>query len=44
MLIDERDPPGDIGIASTRADTLMKTLDDRVRVARAALALADSLA
>jgi LPPG:FO 2-phospho-L-lactate transferase len=43
MLIDERDPPGEIGIASARADTLMKTLDDRARVARAALALADSL-
>lgn len=43
MLIDERDPPGDIGIASARADTLMKTLDDRIRVARDALALADSL-
>lgn len=43
MLIDERDPPGDIGITSARADTLMKTPDDRVRVARAALALADSL-
>lgn len=43
MLIDERDPPGDIGIASARADTLMKTLDDRIGVARAALALADSL-
>jgi LPPG:FO 2-phospho-L-lactate transferase len=43
MLVDERDPPGDIGITSARADTLMKTLDDRVRVARAALVLADSL-
>lgn len=43
MLVDERDPPGDIGVASARSDTLMKTLDDRVRVASDALALADSL-
>lgn len=43
LLVDERDPPGDPGIASARADTLMTTLDDRVRVARAALALADQL-
>jgi LPPG:FO 2-phospho-L-lactate transferase len=43
MLVDERDPPADIGIASARTDTLMTTLEDRVRVARAALALADSL-
>lgn len=43
LLIDERDPPGDPGIAHARADTLMHDLDDRIRVARAALALADSL-
>ena len=43
LLIDERDPPGDPGIAFARADTLMHTLADRVRVAQAALALADSL-
>jgi LPPG:FO 2-phospho-L-lactate transferase len=43
LLVDERDPPADIRIASARADTLMHTLDDRIRVARAALALADSL-
>lgn len=43
LLIDERDPLADIRIASARADTLMHTLDDRIRVARAALALADSL-
>lgn len=43
LLIDERDPAGDPGIASARADTLMRTVEDRVRVARAALALADSL-
>lgn len=43
MLVDERDPPEELGTASARADTLMKTLDDRIRVARAALDLADSL-
>lgn len=43
ILIDERDPPGDPGIASARADTLMNNLEDRVRVADAALALADRL-
>lgn len=43
LLVDERDPPVDVGIASGRTDTLMQSLDDRVRVARAALALADSL-
>lgn len=43
LLVDERDPPGDPGIASARADTLMTGLDDRIRVARAALELADRL-
>jgi LPPG:FO 2-phospho-L-lactate transferase len=43
MLIDERDPPSAIELPHARTDTLMKTLDDRARVARAALALADSL-
>lgn len=43
MLVDVRDPADDPGIAHARADTLMTTLDDRVRVARAALALAASL-
>jgi LPPG:FO 2-phospho-L-lactate transferase len=43
MLIDERDPPGALEHPHARTDTLMKTLDDRTRVARAALALADSL-
>jgi LPPG:FO 2-phospho-L-lactate transferase len=42
MLIDERDPPGALEQPHARTDTLMKTLDDRMRVARAALALADS--
>jgi LPPG:FO 2-phospho-L-lactate transferase len=43
MLVDEGDPPEELGVASARADTLMKTLDDRIRVARAALDLADKL-
>jgi LPPG:FO 2-phospho-L-lactate transferase len=43
MLIDARDPPTALDLPHARADTLMKTLDDRVRVARAALDLADSL-
>ncbi len=44
LLVDERDPPESLPIASARADTLMRTLDDRIRVARAALALAAELA
>ena len=43
MLVDERDPPDDPGIPSQRMDTLMLTLDDRIRVAAAALAFAESL-
>lgn len=43
MLVDERDPPGDPGIANARCDTLMTTLEDRQRVARAALALAERI-
>jgi LPPG:FO 2-phospho-L-lactate transferase len=43
LLIDERDPPVTLDVAHARADTLMRTLDDRIRVARAALELADSL-
>jgi LPPG:FO 2-phospho-L-lactate transferase len=41
MLVDERDDAADIGIMTASTDTLMTTLEDRVRVARAALALAD---
>lgn len=40
LLLDDRDPPADIGLPHARTDTLMQTLEDRVRVARAALALA----
>lgn len=44
MLVDERDPPADIGLRSQAADTLMTSLDDRRRVARAALDFARRLA
>lgn len=44
LLVDERDPPADLPIATERCDTLMHSLDDRIRVARAALALAERLA
>lgn len=40
MLTDIRDAPLETGIATARADTLMHSLEDRTRVARAALALA----
>lgn len=43
MLVDERDPPQDLAIPSARADTLMTTLHDRIRVARTALDLAASV-
>jgi LPPG:FO 2-phospho-L-lactate transferase len=43
MLIDARDPPTALDLPHARADTLMKTLEDRIRVARAALDLSDSL-
>lgn len=44
ILVDERDPPVDPGIPCRRADTLMLTLEDRIRVAHAALGLAEGLA
>jgi LPPG:FO 2-phospho-L-lactate transferase len=43
LLIDERDPPVALDHPHARADTLMRTLEDRIRVAVAALELADSL-
>jgi LPPG:FO 2-phospho-L-lactate transferase len=43
VIVDERDGPDGIAIAYAACDTLMRTLADRVRVAQAALALADSL-
>jgi LPPG:FO 2-phospho-L-lactate transferase len=43
ILVDKRDPPVDLAVASARADTMMRTLDDRIRVAQAALDLAATL-
>lgn len=43
MLVDERDPPAELAVASARADTMMRTLEDRIRVAQAALDLAATL-
>lgn len=43
LLIDTRDPSVMPECRHARTDTLMKTLDDRIRVARAALDLAASL-
>ena len=43
LLVDERDPKVDLPVAQAVTDTLMVSLDDRIRVARAALSLADSL-
>jgi LPPG:FO 2-phospho-L-lactate transferase len=43
LLVDTGDPPFALPIAQARADTLMTTLEDRIRVARAALDLADRL-
>lgn len=43
ILVDERDEPGSLDLPSARADTLMISLEDRIRVARAALDLAASL-
>lgn len=40
LLVDMRDPPTSLDLPHARADTLMKTLEDRIRVARAALELA----
>lgn len=43
MLIDAGDPPFDRALPHARADTLMNSLDDRVRVAKATLELARTL-
>jgi LPPG:FO 2-phospho-L-lactate transferase len=40
LLVDMRDPPTSLDLPHARTDTLMKTLEDRIRVARAALDLA----
>jgi LPPG:FO 2-phospho-L-lactate transferase len=44
LLIDSRDDATGLSIEFAVTDTLMKTLEDRERVARAALALADRVA
>ena len=43
LLVDTQDPPVTLPIAQARADTLMTSLEDRIRVASAALDLADRL-
>ncbi len=43
LLVDERDPAETLAVPHATADTLMNTLDDRMRVARAALGLAERL-
>lgn len=43
LLIDRLDPPVALPIATARDNTLMTSLEDRIRVARAALDLADRL-
>jgi len=44
LLIDERDSAEGVEIACAKIDTLMLSLDDRMRVARAALELAQQIA
>jgi LPPG:FO 2-phospho-L-lactate transferase len=44
LLVDDRDGPQSVGIPIASADTLMMSLEDRARVASAALALADRIA
>lgn len=44
LLVDERDGTEDLGIPMASTDTLMLSLEDRARVASAALALADRIA
>ena len=43
MLVDERDAANSLGIPYSQCDTVMRTLDDRTRVAAAALELAERL-
>lgn len=43
MVVDFRDPPADLAVAEIRTDTVMNSIEDRIRVARAALQLADRL-
>ena len=43
ILVDAGDPPMELEMAQARADTLMTTIEDRIRVARAALDLAAAI-
>ena len=43
LLVDERDEPEALGVTFAATDTLMQSLEDRIRVAEAALALARRL-
>jgi LPPG:FO 2-phospho-L-lactate transferase len=43
ILVDECDPPQELAVASARADTMMRTLEDRIRVAQGALDFAATL-
>jgi LPPG:FO 2-phospho-L-lactate transferase len=40
IVLDDADDPAAIAVPSVRTDTMMRTLDDRIRVARAAIDLA----
>lgn len=44
ILVDAADPPVELSLPNARADTMMRTLEDRIRVAQAALDLAVTLA
>jgi LPPG:FO 2-phospho-L-lactate transferase len=44
LLVDQRDPPADLPVPEARCDTLMNSLEDRIRVARATLMLAERIA
>jgi len=37
LLVDERDRPGELGVAFAQADTLMHSMEDKARVARAVM-------
>ncbi|PXA85680.1 2-phospho-L-lactate transferase [Nostoc sp. 3335mG] len=43
ILLDEADDPTTVAVPSAQTDTLMRSLDDRVRVARAAIDLAATI-
>jgi LPPG:FO 2-phospho-L-lactate transferase len=43
ILVDAADQPAELPLASARSDTMMRTLEDRIRVAQAALDLAATI-